>query len=136
MTSDDDAGDPLRDDADDASRQAALAALADPDCRRVIAALDEPLTAKAVAERCGLARTTTYRKLDRLSDGDLVEERVTVRTDGHHATTYVRDFAGVLVAFDDGSFAVEVRDEAATAEADESPDERLARYWTEVSEEL
>jgi DNA-binding transcriptional ArsR family regulator len=131
----------LADGADGERRQAALAALADPDCRRVAAALDDPLPAKEVAERCDLPRTTTYRKLERLSEGGLVDERVSVRTDGHHATTYVRDFAGVLVAFDgEASFAVEVRDAAETGADDteetESPDERLARYWTEVSEEI
>ncbi|MEF8819179.1 MAG: helix-turn-helix domain-containing protein [Haloferacaceae archaeon] len=142
MTSDgDDRGSAaLLDDDAGERRQAALAALADPDCRRVAATLDDPLPAKEVAERCDLPRTTTYRKLELLSDGGLVDERVSVRPDGHHATTYVRDFAGVLVAVDgEGSFRVEVRetDEAASEDgADESPDERLARYWTEVSEEL
>lgn len=136
MTSDDDAGDRLCDgaDADATGRQAALAALADPDCRRVVAALDEPLTATAVAEECDLPRTTAYRKLDRLSEGGLVAEQGIARPDGHHATAYVRDFTDVLVAFDEGSFAVEVRDEA--DETGESADERLARYPTGVSEEL
>jgi hypothetical protein len=154
--------------------QAALEAMADPDCRRVAAALDEPLTAKAVAEACDLPRTTAYRKLDRLSEGGLVDERVAVRADGHHATSYVRDFGGLLVAFDgEAGFAVDLLPSArgeddtddatssdpgtggdaggATAgaadggtadghghgsENEESPEERLARYWTEVSEEL
>jgi hypothetical protein len=173
--------------------QAALEAMADPDCRRVAAALDEPLTAKAVAEACDLPRTTAYRKLDRLSEGGLVDERVAVRADGHHATSYVRDFGGLLVAFDgEAGFAVDLlpspkgeddaddgtspearagdepearagdepearagdepdedgdEDGAATdtgggtadghgRERAESPEERLARYWTEVSEEL
>jgi hypothetical protein len=94
-------GDDGGDASDAATSQAALDALADPDCRRIVAALAQPRTAKAVAEACDLPQTTTYRKLGRLSDGGLVEERVAVSTDGHHATTYVRDFAGVIVAFDD-----------------------------------
>lgn len=106
-------------------------ALADPDCRQIVLTLDEPSTAKEVAERCELPQTSTYRKLELLSDADLVEERTRIRSDGHHATCYVRDFDGVFVAVDeDQSFDVDVVSES------ESPDERLARFWSRISEEL
>ncbi|WP_419181139.1 helix-turn-helix domain-containing protein [Haloarcula litorea] len=106
-------------------------ALADPDCRAILATLEEPRPAKAVAEACDLPQTSTYRKLQQLSDASLVEERTDVRADGHHATAYVRDCSGVFVAVDgDEPFEVDiVRDP-------ESPDERLARLWTRISEEL
>lgn len=113
------------------NRQSMFEALADPDCRAILSTLDDPQPAKAVAETCDLPQTSTYRKLQQLSDASLVEERTEVRPDGHHATTYVRDCSGVFIAVNsDESFAVDiVRDS-------ESPDERLARLWNRVSEEL
>lgn len=106
-------------------------ALADPDCRRIVVALEEPMTAKEVAEALDLPQTSTYRKLELLSDAGFVEDRTRVRTDGHHATCYVRDMDGVFVAVEgDQSFDVTVVSES------ESPDERLARFWSRISEEL
>jgi len=113
------------------SEQALFDALADPDCREIAAALDEPMTAKGIADECNLSQTSTYRKLETLSDAALVEERTEVRIDGHHAKQFVRDFSGVFVAFDgNDSFDVDV------VRHEESPDERLARFWSRISEEL
>ena len=116
---------------DQESNQSLFDALADPDCRRIVLNLDAPSTAKEVAEQCDLPQTSTYRKLELLSEADLVEERTRIRSDGHHATCYVRDVDGVFVAIDeDQSFDVDVVSES------ESPDERLARFWSRISEEL
>jgi len=113
------------------SRQALFESLADPDCRAIVATLDQPLTAGEVAEQCDLSQTSAYRKLERLSDADMVDERTEVRSDGHHTTQFVRDFGGVVVAYDgDETFDVDVVSE------DETPDERLARFWSQISEEL
>jgi DNA-binding transcriptional ArsR family regulator len=113
------------------SRQALFESLADPDCRSIVAALDEPMTAREVAEQCDLSQTSSYRKLERLSDADMVEQRTDVRSDGHHTTQFVRDFSGVVVAYDeDDQFDVDVVSEG------ETPDERLARFWSQISEEL
>ena len=115
----------------DELNQSLFDALADPDCRRIVLALETPSTAKEVADLCDLPQTSTYRKLELLSDAGLVEERTRVRTDGHHASCYVRDFDGVFVAVgEDQSFDVDVVSES------ESPDERLARFWSRISEEL
>jgi len=116
---------------DDVDEQAVFEALADPDCRDILEALDEPLTAQEVATACDLPQTSTYRKLQRLSEAGLVEERTRVRTDGHHATTYVPDCAGVFVALGgEASFETDILREP------ERADERLARFWTYLSEEL
>jgi DNA-binding transcriptional ArsR family regulator len=136
-------------DGRDAALQAVLDALADPDCRRILAALDEPRTASAVAERCDLPRTSAYRKLSLLSDADLVAERVAVREDGTHPTAYRRDLAAATVRYDDraDAFVLEVaeagedpdRDPAAAAgddDGEETTDERLARLWSRVGEEF
>lgn len=117
---------------DDATEtQALFEALADPDCRDMLRALDEPLAAKEVASVCELPQTSTYRKLEQLSDAGLVAERTDVRADGHHATAYVRDCGGVFVNLDgDGSVEVDVLPD------DETPSDRLALLWSRVSDEL
>lgn len=118
-------------DTDDPSIERVCEALADPECRRILDELSEYRTAKEVVDRCDIAKTSTYRKLDRLTEAGLVDERVDVRPDGHHATTYRRDFDGVVVTHEEGeSFSIEVVQEA------ESPDERLASFWSRISDEL
>ena len=111
--------------------QAVFDALADPDCRAILATLDEPRPAKQVAQECDMAQTSTYRKLERLSEADLVAEETEVRSDGHLATRYVRDFSGVFVTLtDEDRFDVDVLQDQ------ETPDERLASLWTQISEEV
>ncbi|EMA10136.1 transcription regulator [Haloarcula vallismortis ATCC 29715] len=111
--------------------QALFDALADPDCRYILRVLDEPLPAKEVASVCDLPQTSTYRKLEQLSEAELVAEETDVRADGHHATAYVRDCDGVFVGIDpDGTFEVDV------LPAEEQPSDRLALLWSRVSEEL
>ncbi|UVE49474.1 helix-turn-helix domain-containing protein [Haloferax larsenii] len=111
--------------------EAVCTALADEECRRILRVLDEPLTASDVAQHCDLPQTSTYRKLGMLSTADLVEERTEIRDDGNHTTRFVRNATGAFVTFEDGqSFSVELITD------DETPDQRLAQLWTQVSEEL
>jgi len=116
-------------DRDDALQQL-LDALGDPDCRRIVQELDEPMTAKELMDACDLSQTTTYRKLDRLSDTSLVVADTELRTDGHHTTRYERAIEGVFVdlAGDDH--------EVTLVEGEESPDQALARLWSQVGDEL
>lgn len=110
--------------------QDVLDALDDAACRTIIERLEEPMTAKEVANACDAPLSTTYRKLDRLSDASLVEERTEVRRDGHHTTRYRRAFEAVMITVDsDDGFDI------AIPESTESADERLAALWSEVREE-
>lgn len=111
--------------------QPLLDALDDPDCRTILRALDRPMTTQELMDACDLSQTTAYRKLDRLDEAGLVEGRIDVRDDGHHTTRYDRAFAGVVIGLtDDDLFEVTVIRESETAA------DRLAQFWTEVSEEL
>ncbi len=105
-------------------------ALRDAECREILDALDEPRCAKEIAATCEVSQTSTYRKLEQLSEAGLVEKRTELRRDGHHTSTYVRDFAGVFVTYEDGEFAVDVVSET------ESAHERLARLWARIGDEL
>jgi DNA-binding transcriptional ArsR family regulator len=76
-----------------------LAALEDPDCRALLeATTDEALTAGELIDRCGVPRSTTYRKLERLTEAGLLEERVRISPDGKHASEYRRTFDDITIS--------------------------------------
>ena len=117
------------DDSEEPALQEVLDALDDPDCRAILEALDEPITTKEIADRCGIALSSTYRKVERLADASMLDERVEVRADGHHTTTYAVDIEAVLIALNETrEFELTIERPSRTA------DERLARLWSEVRE--
>lgn len=120
--------DPFADERPDL--QDVLDALDDEDCRAIVSALVDPMTAQEIAEESDVPLSTTYRKLELLTEASLLEERVEVRPEGHHRSRYVIDFEAVVVALsEDRSFQVEI------ARQPLSPDRRLENLWTEVRKE-
>ena len=110
--------------------QSVLTALDDTDCRTIIRNLDGAMTAIEVSEECDIPMSTTYRKLDLLSDASLLAEGTEVRPDGHHATRYEIDFDEVQIRLaDDRNLDVSIDRPART------PEERLASLWSEVRKE-
>jgi DNA-binding transcriptional ArsR family regulator len=110
--------------------QAVLDALDDESCRRIIQALEEPMTAKQLSEECDIPLSTTYRKLELLTDAALLEERTVFQRDGHHTTEYDVVFEEVVIRLDDDrSLDVGVTRPLG------STDERLETLWAEVSKE-
>lgn len=110
--------------------QPVLAALDDPDCRRIVRQLDEPMTAGQISDVCDIPSSTTYRKLDRLTEASILSEQTTIRTDGHHTSEYVLAFEEVKVFLDEGrEFEVSITRPATTA------DQQLAGMWNEVRKE-
>lgn len=110
--------------------QDVLDALDDPDCRTIVRHLEEPMTAQEIATATEIPQSTTYRKLDLLSEATIVDERTEIRSDGHHTTRYLIDVEEVRLTLDDDrTFDVDIARPART------PDERLARLWTEVRKE-
>lgn len=96
---------------DDQSRiQAVLDLLDDPECRDILDATgDAALSAAELAETCDAALSTTYRKLDRLTDTGLVEERIRVSRSGRHTKEYARLLEDVtLTVSDDGTIELDV----------------------------
>jgi predicted transcriptional regulator len=87
------------------------------------------MTTKEIADRCGIALSSTYRKVERLADASMLDERVEVRADGHHTTTYAVDIEALLIALNETrEFELTIERPSRTA------DERLARLWSEVRE--
>jgi hypothetical protein len=115
--------------ADQPQLQDVLDALDDPECRTIVEQLTEPMTARGISTRCGIPLSTTYRKLDLLSDASLVTERTEVGASGRHTAQYIIDFEEVRVALDDDrSLGVAIE------HPERTPDERLSDLWSEVQE--
>lgn len=107
-----------------------LEALNDDDCREIVQALSSPMTAEEISEVTDIPLSTTYRKLDRLTDASLIEKGVEVRSDGQHVSRYLLVFDEVSITLtDDQELDVEVSRSPMTA------DERLAALWSEVRKE-
>jgi DNA-binding transcriptional ArsR family regulator len=121
--------DPLADE-DQPDLQDVLDALDDPDCRTIVSVLEEPMTASEVAEESDIPLSTTYRKIERLTEAALLVEGTEIRPDGQHASTYRVDFEEVVIALtDDREFDAEV------TRRPRSPDQRLENLWSEVRKE-
>lgn len=98
--------------------QAVLAALDDDACRAILEATAETaLTATELSEECDIPMSTAYRKVEMLTEADLVAEQVRINTTGKHATEYRKNFDDVLVSVADGGVEVELTkpDEADSA---------------------
>ncbi|WP_410765236.1 helix-turn-helix domain-containing protein [Haloferax sp. DFSO60] len=109
---------------------AVLDALDDTDARAIITGLEEPMTASEISDVCGIPLSTTYRKLDLLTDAALLREGTQIRADGHHATTYEIAFDQVRIALtEDRSFVVDIE------RPERAPEERLADIWSAVRRE-
>lgn len=119
------ARDPLA--RDEPELQPVLDALDDPECRTIVLELDEPMTASEVSEVCDIPTSTTYRKLELLTEASLLAEGTEVRADGHHATLYRVDFDEVVVRR-----TPEPELEVTIERPAREPDERLANMWQEV----
>lgn len=121
--------DPLADDEAPALTTV-LNALDDEDCRAIVGVLDEPMTASEIADASGVPLSTTYRKLELLTESSLLYEGVEVRSDGQHASQYAINFEEVVIALDDSrEFEVDIAHQA------RSPDQRLENLWSEVRKE-
>lgn len=110
--------------------QAVLDALDDPACRTIIETVDTPMTASEISDVCDIPLSTTYRKLDLLTEASLLEEQTEIREDGHHTTRYVVAVESVELSLsEDGSFEVDI------VRPPRSAEERLAHMWSEVQKE-
>lgn len=90
----------IRRDRQDCDPQDVLRLLGDEDTQRMVECADAPLTAAEFAERCGLALSTAYRKIEQLTEAGLLEQSLRLTSNGHHPTQYRRAIDGVAIAVD------------------------------------
>lgn len=66
-----------------------LKAFLDEKTRRILASVaEESLTVKEISEKCGLPRSTVYRKVTRLAKKGLLEENIRQNSYGHHSKEF------------------------------------------------
>ncbi|EMA61267.1 transcription regulator [Halorubrum distributum JCM 13561] len=94
----------------DAALDATFEALADADCRAILAAAATPKTTSELAEDCDIALSTAYRKVELLSETPLLAEGVRFDPDGDHAAEYVRDAEDAAIELDDDGVALTVEE--------------------------
>ncbi|MCT9096124.1 helix-turn-helix domain-containing protein [Haloarchaeobius sp. HME9146] len=88
----------------DVDADSLLTALNDGDCRAILKSVrEQPRSASELSECCDLPLSTTYRKLELMTDGALLEEQTRIRADGAHAKEYEPQFENltISVGFDD-----------------------------------
>ncbi len=122
--------DPFRK-AEEPDLEVVLDALRDPACRTIIQSLEEPMTATELSEHCDIPLSTTYRKLEKLTDSSLLDEQIEVREDGRHTSRYTPHFDAVLVRLVEKQHL-----ELSISRPPRSADERLADLWSEVRQEV
>lgn len=84
--------------------EALLTALQDEDCQAIVRAVeDEALSATELADTCDLPTSTTYRKLDTLTDAALLDERLRLSTSGSHEREYVTGRVDLTISVEAGA---------------------------------
>ena len=85
----------------EAHAEGVLDALSDRACRQILTTLQgstTPMTAQELSTACDVPLSTTYRKLERLTETRLVEETLQVRSTGTHTHQYRTDVESVTVS--------------------------------------
>lgn len=113
--------------AEGGSTEELLNTIGDRTARRVLATIDrEPRSAKEIAARLDLSLPTVYRRLDTLTEHDLVTDRTRMTDEGNHYKVYDCTFESTVVSLHSGEYEVRV------FRADNVPD-RFRRLWEELS---
>lgn len=86
---------------DDDEIENLLGVLEDKDCRSIIEATrTEALSAAELSEQCDLPQSTTYRKLDELTEVGVLEERIRLSSSGQHSNEYALQVDGIEISVD------------------------------------
>ena len=104
-----------------------IGVLDDADCREIISLLEAPKTVPEIADEAQLPLSTTYRKLDRLTEADIVEETVGVRQGRHHKSRYVANFDRIAISLDS--------DRELRVDVDRSTDQSLG-IWSNATKKF
>lgn len=94
----------------DVPESAALAELLADDCARdiLVETKGEACSAAELSDRTGHSKPTVYRRLDRLREFDLVDEKLRPVTDGRNYSVYRATLEGVHLDLTEGGFEVTV----------------------------
>jgi predicted transcriptional regulator len=110
--------------SEDSDPTAVLSLLDDEHARAILAAASrEPMSASELSDTCDASTATVYRRIDELTEHDLLEESINVSSDGNHHRVYRATFRQFVLDLEDGEFTTEVECEA------EDVADRFTRMW-------
>jgi len=110
--------------SDESDLETVVGLLDDEYARAILTATcEEPRSVSELSEECESSMTTIYRRVERLSDADLLTEGTRPRSDGHHDTVYAANLDRVEIRLRDG----ELRFELDRRSADMA--DQLTRLW-------
>ena len=100
-----------------------LDTLGDDQARQILAEIvRRPASVRELTGRLDMSRATIYRRIEKLQEYGLVEERTLVADEGNHYSEYRSDFSGMIVSLDGEEYDVRVvRDEGDVLEQFEQP---------------
>jgi DNA-binding transcriptional ArsR family regulator len=110
-----------------------LELLSDEYARDILAVTSvNPMSANQIADRCEMSLPTVYRRVSRLQEFDLIEERTRVEPGGNDYSVFIATLEEVSVSLDEGTFEAVV--ERTTTEsfpgANESDTaDRFVKMW-------
>jgi predicted transcriptional regulator len=85
--------------SDEAEVQAILDTINDADCRDILDVTGEDvLSTKEISDICDIPLSSTYRKLDNLTDVGLLEKTISIRRTGKHTSEYYTRVADVMMS--------------------------------------
>jgi DNA-binding transcriptional ArsR family regulator len=113
-----------------------LELLSDEYARDILAATSvNPMSANQIADQCEMSLPTVYRRVSRLQEFDLIEERTRVEPGGNDYSVFAATLEEVSVSLDEGTFEAVVERAATESfpganEADTA--DRFVKMWEEL----
>lgn len=115
--------------SEDAAPGDLLDLLSDDYARSILAATSvKPMSAKQIAEECGMSEPTVYRRLESLTAHDLVEERTHVRVGGNDYNVYAATLSEFSLRLDEGSYEATVEGSPPPAFPGQDEDDTADRF--------
>lgn len=74
----------------------------------IMEALNEPVSANELSERCDVSPPTIYRRLEELSEHGLVTEQTRADPDGHHYSVYATTLKHVGISVTENGLDMEI----------------------------
>lgn len=112
--------------SDDEDVRSIASLLADECTQRILLeTTDEPMSAEELSDICEVSPQTVYRRLEDLTEHDLVEERVEPDSEGHHYKVYTATLDRVVVDLTSDGFELNL-----------SRRDRMADRFTQFVEEV
>ena len=114
---------------DDRSIEDILDTIGDRHAREVLAAISrQSRSAKELAQECDLSLPTVYRRIEMLSEYDLVKDQTLVAEDGNHYKVYESNFDSTVISLEDDEYKVKIY-------RDENLPDRFSQLWDDLQTE-